>query len=431
MDAVLGVSMTPSTVSLVLVEGHDADGVTIGHEVLDVAVGDGARAAATAVVRTESASANQGHRLRAIGVTWTTDADAEATVLLKTLADAGFDNVVPVRLPQANEALAREIADLVGYDTTAVCVIERDAAYASMVNPVRGSIQAAVNHVIVEQDALIDWLGMVFATTNRRPDALVMLGSADGLDAMLPRLQDALDVPVFTPAAAEQPLARGAALASVRRGRVVSAGADARSARRDATRRAPVALLAGGVVTFVGSLSLAIGLQISPQPEPTPNSPRPVASISGSPLAVHPAPPRVAVPAEQETETTPQFVVESTASSAATAPPSEVVAEPPAALPGEPGFGAGAPAELVAPPVDTVAVDAPPPVAPPGPHEIQQQVLPNAGPVPTVVAPGQSSVVPEQPPVVPEQPSAVPEQPPAGLEQPAPAPTEPVPFPAP
>ncbi|WP_396933305.1 hypothetical protein, partial [Mycolicibacterium sp.] len=378
-------SMTPSTVSLVLVEGHDADGVTIDHESFSVQA-DSGQQAATAVVRTESTAANQGHRLRVIGVTWTADADSEATVLLKTLADAGFDNVIPVRLPQATEALARGIADVVGYETTAVCVVEGDAAYAYMVNPARGSIQTAVNHAIAGAGALIDWLGMVFATTNRRPDALVVVGPDDDLDAMLPELQSALDVPVFTPAEADQPLARGAALASIRRGRFVAAepGSGARSVRKKPARMAPVALLAGGVVTFVGSLSLAISLQISPDREPTPKPPRPVSNTSGSPVAVQHAPPPVVIPPappEPESDEAAQFVVEPPVSEPATAPQSGVFNQMPAVVPAAPEIGTDPHAEqVVPPPVDGATAEAPvvAPVPEPGvagPHEIQQQVL--------------------------------------------------------
>ncbi|MEX3742302.1 hypothetical protein ABFW12_29100, partial [Mycolicibacterium porcinum] len=36
VDAVLGVSLTPSTVGLVLVEGSEADGATVDHNALDI-----------------------------------------------------------------------------------------------------------------------------------------------------------------------------------------------------------------------------------------------------------------------------------------------------------------------------------------------------------------------------------------------------------
>ena len=130
MDAVLGLSVTPSAVGLVLVEGQDADGATVDREAFEVGFRGRTSAlqtshrAAAAVRRSEAIAATRGHRLHSIGVTWSDNANTEASLLLKALIDSGFDNVVPVRLPEATEALARGIAEVVGYGTTAVCVLE-------------------------------------------------------------------------------------------------------------------------------------------------------------------------------------------------------------------------------------------------------------------------------------------------------------------
>ena len=130
MDAVLGLSVTPSAVGLVLVEGQDADGATMDRDAFEVRPRRQSSAqhtceqAAAAVMRTEAIAAARGHRLHSIGVTWSDDADTEASLLLRSLSDSGFDNVVPIRLPEATEALARGIAEVIGYETTAVCVIE-------------------------------------------------------------------------------------------------------------------------------------------------------------------------------------------------------------------------------------------------------------------------------------------------------------------
>ena len=42
-----------------------------------------------------------GQQLQSIGVTWSDDAAIEASLLLDSLADYGFRNVVPIRLPEA------------------------------------------------------------------------------------------------------------------------------------------------------------------------------------------------------------------------------------------------------------------------------------------------------------------------------------------
>ena len=169
--------------------------------------------AAAAVLRSEAIAATHGHRLHSIGVTWSDDANTEASLLLKSLTDSGFDNVVPVRMPEATEALARGIAEVIGYDTTAVCVLEPETVIALIVHLGDGAVQTSVNHRIDTEEDLIRWLSTVFTRADWQPQALVMVGSG-GDDELMPILEDALSVPVFAPAEAQLALARGAALAS-------------------------------------------------------------------------------------------------------------------------------------------------------------------------------------------------------------------------
>jgi hypothetical protein len=147
VDAVLGLSVTPSAVGLVLVEGQDADGDTMDRDAFEVGFRGRTSAvrtsqqAAAAVRRSEAIAATRGHRLHSIGVTWSDDANTEASLLLKSLTDSGFDNVVPVRLPEATEALARGIAEVIGYGTTAVCVLEPETVIALIVHLRDGAVQ--------------------------------------------------------------------------------------------------------------------------------------------------------------------------------------------------------------------------------------------------------------------------------------------------
>ena len=155
MDAVLGLSVTPTSVGLVLVGGQDGDGITLDGDGFEVrrpstAVQTSERAAA-AVRRTEAFAADHGRRVHSIGVTWSDDADTEASLLLKSLSDSGFDNIVPVRLSEATDALARQIAQILGYQTTAICVIEPEQLIALVVSVdewSESSVQTAVNHSI-------------------------------------------------------------------------------------------------------------------------------------------------------------------------------------------------------------------------------------------------------------------------------------------
>ena len=102
-------------------EGQDADGATMEGEGFEVRSAGWSTAvqtseqAAAAVLRTEAFAADRGHRVHSIGVTWSDDADTEASLLLKSLSDSGFDNIVPVRLSEATDALARGIAEVTGY----------------------------------------------------------------------------------------------------------------------------------------------------------------------------------------------------------------------------------------------------------------------------------------------------------------------------
>lgn len=277
VDAVLGVSLTPSTVGLVLVEGSEADGATVDHEALDIRglvparTDDVCADVVKAVRRAERVAAERGLRLTTIGVTWSSGAATEATVLLKKFDDAGFVDVVPVRLPHATDALARRVAGIVGFGTTGVCVLEPDVVQAMTVSG-DSPVQTTVSRGIETVAGLTTWLSEMFDVADPRPDALVVVGSAVDLDSVLPKLEQALAVPVFTPAEPGLPLARGAALASVRRGRRASDDTVALAGWRWPPRQlTPLAILVGGVLAFGVSLALAIGQQLLPGSEPTPH----------------------------------------------------------------------------------------------------------------------------------------------------------------
>ncbi|WP_082682818.1 hypothetical protein [Mycobacterium sp. GA-1285] len=357
MDAVLGLSVTPSAVGLVLVEGQDADGATIDREAIEIpptrrsSPRHTADEAAAAVLRTEALAASHGHRLRPIGVTWSEDAQAEASLLLRSLRECGVDNVVAVRLPEAAEALAWDVAELIGNEVTAVCVIESDDVFALIVHTREGAVQTAFTHSIDSEESLIRWLNAVFTRADWRPEALVLAGSGADLDAITPRLNTVLSVPVFAPAEAEFALARGAALASANSGPAVftaerpldRAGSQP---RRQPAPAGPLAMLAAGTVTFVVSVSAAISMQLAPEKDTTPAEPSPAAKSSPD-IAAAPAPrpaaapvpaaPPVSPPAEipAPPEESPVAVVDIPA--AAEAPlPAASPPEAPAAAPGVP-----------------------------------------------------------------------------------------------
>ncbi|ORA28755.1 DUF7159 family protein [Mycobacterium aquaticum] len=432
MDAVLGVSMTGSSVGLVLVEGRDGDGTTLAHDTIDLRAYDERDVCdevVSAVVQLDEMAAGSGHELRSVGVTWNDYAEREASQVMRTLPESGFPGVVPVRLPQATEALARGIADVVGFDSTVVCVIEPEMVIALTVRPGGGPVRSAVNHLVDGDEALSDWLREVFATTASRPDAVVVVGSAGDLTGVMPRLERTLRVPVFTPAEAELALARGAALSSARRGRFMFDGGPAmRRKRWSAATFAPVAMLAGGVVTFVVSTSVAVSMQLVTGQEPAPPITRPAVNVSGASVAVT-TPPRVAVAPEP-----PAQLVESAPAQPAApqlqAP--EFVAEPsvdqaPAGLPAPQEVPGQVPDVPAAPPDGLPPAEIP---AAPGAQEdpatklpLRMRILGRLGrlhPAPDVATepiPDQAGVpAPGQPP------APAPDQPAATQDVPAPPP---------
>ena len=383
MDAVLGLSMTPTSVGLVLVEGHDADGATMDRDTFAVshgAIGTSEQATA-AVLRTEAIAATRGLRLHSIGVTWSEDADVEASMLMKSLSESGFDNVVAIRMPEATEALARGVAEVLGYATTAVCVIEPESVIALIVNTSDGAVQTAFNHAIDSDTALIGWLSTVFALADWEPEALVVVGSAGDFGPILGQLQDALSVPVFAPEEAKLALARGAALASTqgteapldpyepRFSGLAQFGAgrhrtsrEPDDRRRTLARVGPAAMLATGVVTFVVSVSIAVSLQLAAGHRAQLGSPVPAARVE-TPGAVKPAPaatpPPVVIP--------PAPVVEAALPPDPPEAPPAVSDEPPVAIVDTPDESPIDQAPAAAPDDPPAAApDAPPAAAAPG-----------------------------------------------------------------
>ncbi|WP_286150173.1 hypothetical protein [Mycobacterium sp. ST-F2] len=424
--------MTPSSMGLVLVEGNDVDGFTMDHDAVEIINSADATAA---VLRSEALAATRGLRLKSIGLTWSDDADAEASMLMQSLSESGFDNVIPVRFPEANEAVARGIADALGCGTTAVCTIEPEFAITMIVHAASGAVHTAVNHSIGSRAGLTSWLSAVFTRADWQPEALVVIGSAGNFEAILPGLQDALSVPVFTPEEADLALARGAALVSVRSGDTglsepyyfgdvprpdewagqdygwdptfdafedqfarpaaapVAPAARHRSHSSSRWQQAssspalPLTMLAVGSTAFVASVSMAVTLQFLPGhgTASVTKSPRPAAaeqSVAPAPPPVHVAPAaepsaEVAVPVEAPLSDAP--IVEPQAApvveTVPTAPPEGIPA--PEALPAATDIP---PAEI---PSNSVAVAVPaeapaPPV--PAPADAAPQAEPAAPP---------------------------------------------------
>jgi hypothetical protein len=143
-------------------------------------------------------------------------------------------------------------------------------------------------------------LSSIFARAAWRPEALVLVGSGSDLDSITPHLEDVLAVPVFVPAEAQLALARGAAMASAHGSDVFLHETPGKDSGRVPTtvKRSPMTpvgaasvLLGAGVVTFVVSGSLALGLQLTSGESAKPAEKPPAAKTADPPAAIQtPAP---------------------------------------------------------------------------------------------------------------------------------------------
>jgi hypothetical protein len=221
VDIVLGVSMTPTTVRMVLVEGDKADGSIVDHDVFDVTAADGtatssnaAEQVVEAVLGTKESAAEGGHHLKAIGVTWSDH--AEASTLRDTLAARGIEGVMLVSDGHAAGALAQAVGRAVGYATTALLFIDRDTATLSVVQTDDGSVVKVLSRSLHSGDAMAVLADMAAAVDaqDSPPQGMFVVGSGVDVSSVKAHLENLVSLPVSAPDEPELALARGAALAS-------------------------------------------------------------------------------------------------------------------------------------------------------------------------------------------------------------------------
>ena len=374
MDTVLALSLTSTSVGWVLVEGRDADGTILDHDDFEVRPATGLQAvytseqASAAVLDAQTAAAGYDQRLHVVGVTWSDEAAAEAALLLESLTDAGFDNIVPVRLHDACDMLARAIAPVVGYDKAAVCVLDGESTIVVMVDACDDEPQTAIKQLPGGPRQLLHWLTALFERSSWQPGGIVVVGVDDELDGLSQRLKKTVPVPVITQTGAELALARGAALAAAQSTEFTDTEMveTVNSWRRDQEASRPhsyagaLTMLAAGAVTFVASLSLAVGPHLVPT-----RAPGPVHQVvhQAMPVAQAPAPPPVAVRAPVARPAPQPAPAEVPAPAPVVQPQTVAALQPPAEVPA---------AQPVPPP-------APPPPAPPppdpNPHPLLTKLL--------------------------------------------------------
>lgn len=318
MSLVLGLSVTSKDIHGELVDGDTGEGQPIDRAVVDADH-----------IEDFLAELPADADLRAVGITWSHDAESEAVEVREALdAYAGGAPVVAVRDVEATAALARGIADIAGQDFLVVCVVEPDGAVVATVD----GFEIHVEHIDHEDAATLnDRVRAIVRAARPSPDAVYILGSEDP-DDLVAAVAEETDRPVITATEADFALTRGAALASA----LAANTPEASEPKKRITRVGALAIAAGSAaVVFVVSLSVALTA-----PEAPPPPPRAVAAEEAPPAPPPPAQsaPRRPVELARKINIVP-------AAPAPPPPPAAAPARPPAA-PAPPPPPAAAPAPL-------------------------------------------------------------------------------------
>ncbi|OBI83385.1 hypothetical protein, partial [Mycobacterium sp. 1245805.9] len=220
MDIVLGVSMAPTMVRLVLIEGENADGVTVEEDRFAVAAGDGSATSGAvdqviaAIAGTREGATASHCRLTSTGVTWTDPADVGA--LRDAIASHDVGAVMLVSPLLAAAALAQTVGEALGYEHIAMLFVEHDSATLAVVEVADGSI-ADLHRQQLLGNASDEFAAMVVGL-DRRAEGVFVVGSGTGhggdVFAIKAALEAATALDVMVPEEPDMALARGAALAS-------------------------------------------------------------------------------------------------------------------------------------------------------------------------------------------------------------------------
>jgi hypothetical protein len=221
---VLGVSMAPTKVRMVLVEGESADGATVDQDNFEVRGGaheSGGPSTApnqvvSAILGTREGANAGGYRLLSTGVTWTDH--VEAAMLRDALAAHKVENVMLVSAFMAAAALTQAVGDATNYARTALLFVEPYTATLAVVDTADGSVCDVHRRVLAddEDQAVGELVELVSGAEalETRPDGVVVVGSGVDIPLIKPALEAATSLQLSVPDEPEMALARGAALAS-------------------------------------------------------------------------------------------------------------------------------------------------------------------------------------------------------------------------
>lgn len=224
MDIVLGVSMAPTTVRMVLVEGENADGVSVEEDNFEITAADGSATSSgpeqvvAAILGTREGAAEGGYRLMSTGVTWTDPTEVGA--LRDVLAFRQLRSVMLVSPLLAAAALTQTVGHAMDYEYTALLFIEPETATLAVVETTDGSIidlhRQRVHCARHSAEAVTELAAMVDALDGleSRPDGVFVVGCGVDIVPIKQQLEARVSVPVSAPEEPDMALARGAALAS-------------------------------------------------------------------------------------------------------------------------------------------------------------------------------------------------------------------------
>ncbi|MGV2594134.1 UNVERIFIED_CONTAM: hypothetical protein K7Z39_21775 [Mycobacterium avium subsp. hominissuis] len=215
--------MAPSSIQMVVLEGEYADGATVEEDAIDVTGADDAATASapdrviSAILGTREGAADAGLQLSSIGVTWTDQ--LEAAALRDALAARRIDNVMLVSAFLAAAALAQNVGGAMGYERTAVLLVEPDTATLAVVETSDGSIPDVYKQQIRAEsygDAAGQLSAMVAGLEKLEslPGGLLLVGSGVDVAPLKQVLQTTTFLDVSVAEEPETALARGAALAA-------------------------------------------------------------------------------------------------------------------------------------------------------------------------------------------------------------------------
>jgi hypothetical protein len=224
VDIVLGVSMAPTTVRMVLVEGENADGVTVEEDTFDLTVAEDAGISSApeqviaAILGTREGADECGYRLMSTGVTWTEP--TEVSVLRDALAIHEIRSVMLVSPLLAAGALTQTVGQAMDYEHTALLFVEPQSATLAVVESTDGSITDLHRqhvHCAGHSAHAVDELAAMVAALDglgSRPDGVFVVGCGVDIVPIKRQLEVLVSVPVSAPEEPDLALARGAALAS-------------------------------------------------------------------------------------------------------------------------------------------------------------------------------------------------------------------------